>query len=245
MNRKVKDKDIKHLYGLSAARCNICSKQLIFPRQDAEGYVHIGEMAHIVAYADNECAPRYIDGEAYNNDYSNLILLCPNHHKEVDDNPECYTIDRLLQIKSEFERDIAKKLGNFNINEDDKFLVKTIQSEFQLQNLYYLLNNNFDRLPLEIDEIQNIYQLLLEPNYPSLYPFKDKVLTEYFEKMRSYYWELYPFIVKYYFPIDNCNWLVPPHDKPIVQEDKVKIDSILKNLRSSLLNWLNYCKKYD
>ena len=36
--------------------------------------------------------------------YGNLIVLCKNHHKTIDDLPEEYTVDRLKNIKAEHEK---------------------------------------------------------------------------------------------------------------------------------------------
>ena len=35
--------------------------------------------------------------------YSNLIVLCPNCHDEIDKNPQKYTVDCLLSLKKEHE----------------------------------------------------------------------------------------------------------------------------------------------
>ena len=92
--------DIKKLYGLSAGRCSIC--KLILFESDA----HIGEMAHVIARSSN--GPRGVgDLDCERNSYENLILLCPNHHREVDGNPQAYPVGRLLSIKQEHEQFVA------------------------------------------------------------------------------------------------------------------------------------------
>jgi hypothetical protein len=60
-------------------------------------------MCHIKAA--NENGPRY-DREqsaAERHGYDNLILMCANHHVVVDDDPEAYTVERLLKMKIEHE----------------------------------------------------------------------------------------------------------------------------------------------
>lgn len=39
--------------------------------------------------------------------YPNLILLCKTHHKQVDDQPAQYTVERLREIKAKHEREVA------------------------------------------------------------------------------------------------------------------------------------------
>lgn len=42
--------------------------------------------------------------------YDNLILLCPNHHSEVDKNPGPWPIERLRETKAEHERWVSERL---------------------------------------------------------------------------------------------------------------------------------------
>jgi hypothetical protein len=43
-------------------------------------------------------------------DYRNLILLCPTHHKEIDDQPNEYTIETLREIKRKHEEWVDETL---------------------------------------------------------------------------------------------------------------------------------------
>jgi hypothetical protein len=70
-----------------------------------------GEMAHIVASSSE--GPR--GGEALSdeemNKYGNLILLCPNHHEEVDAEPDRYTSGELERFKAEHEAWVERQLS--------------------------------------------------------------------------------------------------------------------------------------
>ena len=46
--------------------------------------------------------------------YSNLLLLCRNHHKIVDDHPEKYTVESLHRIKQEHESWVRNSLGDYD-----------------------------------------------------------------------------------------------------------------------------------
>ena len=92
----VTDKTISKLFGLAAARCSICKTVVV------ERDVKIGEMAHIIA--KKEAGARGglpVVGDI--NGYDNLILLCPNHHAEVDKKEDRYPPEELHRYKNEHE----------------------------------------------------------------------------------------------------------------------------------------------
>ncbi len=93
------DRDVKRLF---AASGNLCA----FPRcphHIAVGTALIGEICHIRGRRPN--SPRYdptqTDHERHA--YENLILLCANHHKVIDDDEISYSVARLEQIKANHE----------------------------------------------------------------------------------------------------------------------------------------------
>ena len=88
---------VKQLFAHSGNRCAFpkCKNGLI------QDNTVIGEICHIKAARPN--GPRY-DPEQTSDErhsYSNLILLCANHHKTIDDDPEAYTVERLVKLKEE------------------------------------------------------------------------------------------------------------------------------------------------
>ena len=56
--------------------------------------------------------PRHVDNYQDYDSYDNLILLCRNHHKEIDDisNVSIYTKEKLHQIKHEHEKWVSESL---------------------------------------------------------------------------------------------------------------------------------------
>lgn len=91
------------LWGRFGNKCAFpkCEKILIEDKTDTDNESLIGEEAHIVAKHSN--GPR---GKSYltsgeRDSYDNLILLCKNHHKIIDDQPNKYTVDFLHKIKKE------------------------------------------------------------------------------------------------------------------------------------------------
>ena len=99
-------KDIKILWGRSGNRCSICKIELT-PNGELET---IGEIAHIVSQAPQ--GPRGNDSLPISkrDDYSNLILLCPNHHSEIDKCIDSWPVSEIKQKKEEHEKWVSEKL---------------------------------------------------------------------------------------------------------------------------------------
>jgi len=87
----------------------------------------VGDIAHIVARdEDGVAGPRSVASLSpeerdrfatlivNRNKYANLVLLCKNHHKQVDDQPSAYQVGRLLEIKERHETWVRESLGSFD-----------------------------------------------------------------------------------------------------------------------------------
>ena len=102
--------DVKRLWGKAAG--NRVRIQLVvsiachvLDADKADGYV--GEMAHIIARSGDGPRGRSSDSD---DSYSNLILLCPTHHRLVDKAPEEFPAARLSQWKVDHEEKVFKAL---------------------------------------------------------------------------------------------------------------------------------------
>jgi len=118
MSSNILPRDQKILWGRSGAKCAIgdCRKDLIVKKQNNDKESVIGEMAHIEG--ENSTAARYnkdLDKKKCNA-YGNLILLCRDHHKIIDDQQNTYTVDVLLKIKEDHERWVDESLKNEVVN---------------------------------------------------------------------------------------------------------------------------------
>ena len=109
------ERSLKSLWGRAGGRCSFptCRMEL-FVEEEVPSPTLIGENCHIVAEKDN--GPRG-DPEmpiSERNLYGNLILLCRNHHKIIDDNANGvgnYPIAKLLEIKQQHEVWVKGQLG--------------------------------------------------------------------------------------------------------------------------------------
>lgn len=94
------------LWARAAGRCELCGKELDVARVfDVLG--NFAQVAHINAYSSG--GPRYKEGmtEDELNGIDNLMLLCHEHHKMVDDNADDYPEEVLKRHKADWESSIA------------------------------------------------------------------------------------------------------------------------------------------
>lgn len=98
------------LWTSSGGRCQFegCNCKLF--RDDITGEeFNAGNVAHIIAASPN--GPRGNEQSLnLSNNYSNLMLLCPTHHKEVDSNPTEYPPERLMEMKARQEQMVQELL---------------------------------------------------------------------------------------------------------------------------------------
>ena len=106
-------KTIKLLWGRAGNRCVICRRELsIDPLAAGDDESIIGDMAHIIARKEGFTRGDYDAlSEQQRDSYTNLILLCKVHHKQIDDQPEHYTVERLRQTKAEHEEWVRNQLS--------------------------------------------------------------------------------------------------------------------------------------
>jgi len=102
---------------MSAGRCEKCGRLLYkHPRSNAIG--NFAQIAHAIPVSEKgpRCKYKHIYADKDINDYSNILLLCYDCHKEIDEVcPDKYPPDFLFQIKSDFELAVVKAT-NFEFN---------------------------------------------------------------------------------------------------------------------------------
>ena len=107
----ISEKDIKILWGRAAEKCAICRKDLTL--NTTSNVSTTGHMCHIVGEKNNEKSPRGLSNltTSERNSYPNLILLCRNHHAEIDLDVNKFSIEKLHDIKSNHEIWVKETLG--------------------------------------------------------------------------------------------------------------------------------------
>lgn len=193
----ISDKDRKMLWALSKNRCAICACPLVVKSLDKN--LIVGEECHIVSKKTN--GPRHRAMQNYDT-FNNIILLCPQHHKIIDEDTENYTEEKLFYIKlraqgfvlNDTENLIMFKIDNpidlFNyINGAEQYaksFPKDCVNDYPLfKEFYDLLLNDFDLLNGEIDEFdtasifKDILTKLNNHNYCILATVKDNFGVNY------------------------------------------------------------------
>lgn len=131
----ISTKDIKILWGRAAEKCAICRKDLT---DDIEiDSVTTGHMCHIVGEKNSEKSPRGISNldDKERNSYPNLILLCRNHHADIDLDTKKYSIEKLHDIKSKHELWVKESLVTQELPHDVYYghLIDFLNQHLQLE----------------------------------------------------------------------------------------------------------------
>jgi HNH endonuclease len=129
----VSEKVKRIIWTKCAGKCSICKEDLLREGDTIELTHLVGEVAHIVA--EKEDGPRGISEMTHKqrNSESNLILLCLEHHKIIDDDPASFTINKLIEIKESHISWVTSNLKNHPV------------WETKLHQMYYI---NVPRLSL-------------------------------------------------------------------------------------------------
>ncbi len=105
----ISNTDIKRLWGKAAGRCSFPACDIdCLPFLDRDYPTTVGEMAHVIARSSDGPRGRSTSGA---DSYTNLILLCPTHHRLVDKAPkDKFPVAMLLKWKADHERRIEASL---------------------------------------------------------------------------------------------------------------------------------------
>jgi len=107
----------KLLWAKSNNKCAICKCDLSLSNKDT--HTIIGDECHIRSPKLN--GPRYDIKYPKTNLHhvDNLILLCKKDHKIIDDNPQQYTIEKLIALKNSnnngFNNSLEERINNFKV----------------------------------------------------------------------------------------------------------------------------------
>ena len=170
----------KILWGKSGNRCAMpnCRKELVVNVSEIDNHSIVGEECHIIAQSpDGPRGDKNYDMSKVD-DYDNLVLMCGNHHKIIDDksNLDIYTVKELQKIKKEHEIWVLSKLTVEDKKklEDDFFYseyidnwVKYIYLSHWREWTYYLLNSD---IPSLHSEVNDSLEQLTEYNFTRLWP---------------------------------------------------------------------------
>lgn len=105
----ITEKTRKGLWGRSGNRCAICRIELVLEKDQFDKQLNVGEECHIISRQSS--GPRHQSIPDFDfDDGDNLLLLCCNHHKEIDTQIEIYPVDKLKELKSSHEKWVKENL---------------------------------------------------------------------------------------------------------------------------------------
>ena len=98
------------LFANAAGRCQFegCNKSVLFDELTLKTY-NKSNVAHIVASSPKGARGDEIRSHQLSDKLSNLMLMCPEHHKQIDDFEEDYPEEKLLEMKRMHELAIANQ----------------------------------------------------------------------------------------------------------------------------------------
>jgi len=113
MARSYQHRDIKLLWGLSAARCAFtnCRLECVESANNQDRAVVLGKIAHMVGHSDDGPRGDPSFPKEHRNKYENLLLLCGPHHDVVDGQTSTYTVQQLRDMKAKHELWVRENLA--------------------------------------------------------------------------------------------------------------------------------------
>lgn len=181
----------KTLWGRAAGRCSFpdCRVEVFF-EEEASNPTLIGENCHIVAENDGPRSDPALP-VSQRNSYSNLILLCRNHHRVIDD-PENgaknFPVEKLRDMKLVHEAWVREQLCfNADKQQDDEAYADIIDEWERRTRINewknwscWILMPRCPYMDVEFsDELQELRRWLLCRVWPRRYPELDDAFENF------------------------------------------------------------------
>lgn len=148
MSGSINNKEQKILWSRAAGRCSMpdCRRKLTFDKAEETGSITFGQMCHIVGEKNAETSPRGISKLPLENrnEYSNLILLCSNHHEQIDKDELSWPVELLHKIKSDHELWVEESLASNHLTPETivySNIIDNLNSYLRLDNFNWFMSN--------------------------------------------------------------------------------------------------------
>lgn len=114
MTRSYPRPDVELLWGRAAGLCSFpnCKAECTAPATDKDKAVPLGDIAHIEAHKDDGPRGNSALTAKQRDCYANWILLCGNHHDQVDKQANTDTVDDLRKWKNDHEEWVRNSLAS-------------------------------------------------------------------------------------------------------------------------------------
>lgn len=168
----------KSLWGKSGNKCSYCRTELVLEKDPFNRILNLGEECHIISQQEN--GPRYIQIENFDYDnIDNLILLCCNHHKMIDEQIELFPDEKLQSIKFEHETWVKSNLNSLEINNSkvEKSRIDTLLSYINTKHNIEMNINNAEQI-INSEEGLKIAYAEIKAIKKHIYEVIDKIKIE-------------------------------------------------------------------
>lgn len=177
----------KILWGHSGNRCAFpgCNQEL-HSSNGKDAKTIVGQECHIEAQSPG--GPRFNPAlsEAQIDSYENLILLCSNHHRIIDANPDQYTVAALKKMKTDHEKQVRRALEDKSEFDNMSYEAIVVYIEMMLdfetwdQWTSYLLSADGPMLSVNMQEsIEEIKQYILSRVWVGRYADLEESIKEF------------------------------------------------------------------
>lgn len=183
----ISEKTIKLLWANAAGHCSFpgCDKRLSVEHAADITPHTLGEMAHIKGKRPGSNRYDSTQDSDARDSYQNLILLCPNHHSEIDkpENESKYTVAWLIDAKVKHEEWVISSLTKEQITTIDqlKNKIAILLAENHQAWLRYGPNS---QLALQNPNSDRIYALWTSERLSTIVP-NNRAITKILEAHRS------------------------------------------------------------
>ena len=186
-------KDTKILWSRAFGRCSICQKRLVTEASKAvpsEATV-VGEECHIVGESKNGPRGESILKLKDRNRYPNLILLCREHHKIVDDDPSAWPIELLHQTKANHEVWAESLVEDEMANELDRIygdFVNFATEALHLHHWEWVTDHAIRDLVRQevVDGFCNFVVRVARTNWPKKHPVLESAIQNLAKRVEDY-----------------------------------------------------------
>ncbi len=158
----ISSKTRKNLWAKSGNRCAICKIELFNDTEQNDKF-NIGEECHIIS--SKASGPRHKPNLDNYDTYDNLILLCRNHHKEIDELTDAFPEEILRYMKQNHEKWVQTTLSqdiNSTKNEELKFLVRITSGKELFNIIFNAFGYRVDHDEIETEDEANYIGEILQ-----------------------------------------------------------------------------------